>query len=315
MRSLSIYLPLLFLSACVTAQESPPAAVPYIDAHSHLLPGMTPPQEAAFFRKAGLAGFVIMHPDLTPVQEMRQGNEGYVVPSFSLARLPDMPGLRLSEGSASAMAVAADAGTVCGFGEIPTRIMPRTEPSDDLSLLNPNRLAIYRAANARGLPVNLHVDIVTPAVEASIARIASDYPKTKIVLAHAGWSASPALIERLMAEHSNIYADLSVRLDPAGGLPSEPLPPGSQPPGAMQSISIIQPDGSLKAEWHTLIARFPDRFLFALDMSEYQRPKHIDLLMATARKALSPLGSATENAVAHGNIERLFRGCRTGFGR
>ncbi len=284
--------------------------VPYIDAHSHIAEGISIDEEIAAFRAAGLAQVAIMHPDVAPLQKLAAQHPGYVVPFISLARLPSMAGLRLSAVSASTMRELAQTGEVCGFGEIPTRIVPRTEPTDDLSLLNPDRLAIYAEAARLRLPVNLHVDIAGPQVEASIDLIAKRYRGATIVLAHAGWSAEPARIARLMAANPNLMADLSVRLDPHGGLPADPLPPGSLPPGATETISIIADDGSLLPQWAALMRRFPQRFLFAMDVTQSQRPKYIALLLATARKALAPLGFTTEHAIAHRNFERMTARCK-----
>jgi len=96
-------------------------------------------------------------------------------------------------------------------------------------------------------------------------------------------------------------------------LPAAPLPPNSQPPGAVTVISILQSDGSLLPAWRQAITRFPDRFLFAMDLTEAERPKHAKLLLELARNALAPLGAATEGAVANGNVQRLYRNCPRGF--
>jgi predicted TIM-barrel fold metal-dependent hydrolase len=304
----------LALSLAACASVPPPAAqVRYIDAHSHILAQMSAAEEVALLRASGISGAIIMHPEMGPIDAMRAGNEGFIVPAVSLARLPQMPGLHLGPQAASVMAGLADRGEACGFGEIPTRIMPRTEPTDDLSLLNPDRRAIYAAANARGLVVSLHIDITDAKVEASVATIAQDYTRAKIVLAHSGWSAAPGVIARLMDRYPNVYGDLSVRLDPAGGLQASALPANSLPPGNGNSISILQADGTIQPAWQALMLRHADRFLFAMDMTEEQRPKYAGLLVTTARKALGTLGTAAENAIAHGNAERLYAGCARGF--
>jgi len=302
---------LVLLAALAGCSTVPPAPtqVPYIDAHSHIIDGLPPAQEVALFRDAGLAGVWFMHPEASVLSAMAAGNRGYIIPFVSLARLPTMPGLRLDAASADAMDALVASGQACGMGEIPTRIMPRTEASDDLALLNADRLRIYARANARAVPLNMHIDIANPAIAASVDRIARENPGAAVILAHAGWSAAPDVIARLMAQHSNVYADLSVRLDPAGGLESGPPPPGAMPPGAGNVISIIQADGMIQPAWRALIERFPDRFLFALDLSTGERPKHAAELLAIGRKALGALGPRVENAVAHGNAQRLMRGC------
>ena len=107
------------------------APVPYIDAHSHVLPDYSLEAEAALMREAGLAGFVLMDPRTDMLRAVRPGNEGYASASISLARLPQMPGLAAGPVTApEAMAAAVDQGIACGFGEIPTRIVPRAEASD-----------------------------------------------------------------------------------------------------------------------------------------------------------------------------------------
>lgn len=304
----------LLLAACTTVPADP-APIRYVDAHSHLLDEIGPGEEIAMFKTAGLAGVVIMHPDVPALQAVAQANPGYIVPFISLARLPQMTGLRLTGTSSETISELWRSGRACGFGEIPTRIIPRTEPSDELTLLNPDRLKIYADADRLGVPVNMHIDIASPAVAAAIAQIARDYPHARFILAHAGWSASAETIATMMAAHPNLYADLSVRLDPAEGLAVEPYTPGSQPPGAVDVISILDVDGQIRSEWRGVLRRFPERFMFGMDVTQRERPKHMTELVAIARKALSSLGPRIENAIAHGNVERLIAGCRAGLAR
>jgi hypothetical protein len=299
---------LLALPGCATAPSAPPA-VRYIDAHSHLLGHIPAADLIAQMRQEGLGAVAIMDPDPAKLRAITKGNAGYVVPFISLARLPEMQGLRLDAHSGEQMAELALQGQACGFGEIPTRIIPRTEPDDAATLLNAYRTQIYAKAAQLGLPVVLHVDIASDAVAQSISRIAHDNAGARIVLAHAGWSAPAARLAQLMDEHPNIYADLSVRLDPAGGLPHAPLPPGSQPPGAVNVITIIQSEGTLAPDWARLFQRHADRFFFAMDITDTERPKYIGLLLATARKALAPLGRTVERAIAGENFKTLTARC------
>ena len=290
------------LAGC--AGMSGAAPVRYVDAHSHVVPNMTTAQEISLFRETGVDRVVIMSPEPAVLRDFSQQGAGYVTPFVSLARLNQMTGLRLDAGSASAFAALDASGEVCGFGELPTRLEGANGVSDAVSLANPYRVAIYDLANARGLPVNIHVSLETPEVIAAVAAIVATRPAMQLILAHAGWVADAETIGRLMQAHPNLYADLSVRLDPTGGFPAS-----GERPAVQNSISILQPDGTLQPEWRVLIERFPDRFMFAMDVTGMERPVHIRELLATARKAFAPLPRDVEAALAHGNIERLIGAC------
>jgi predicted TIM-barrel fold metal-dependent hydrolase len=297
------------LAACALAGcagREPPAPMRYIDAHSHILTDIPADAEVAMLRQAGVAGVVIMSPDPAALQAMRQADGGFVVPFVSIARLPEMAGYRLGADSAARLAELSEAGTVCGFGEIPTRIEPVTDASDAAALLHTHRMAIYREANRRGLPVNLHIDLNAPETIAAVERIAVANPRMKLVLAHGGWSADAATIARLMDAHVNIHADLSVRLDPAGGWT---LPGAAAPVPA--KITILDVAGAIRPEWRALILRHADRFMFGMDITTTGsgRGSQASLLVATARKALGQLPRGVEAAVAHGNIERMLARC------
>jgi predicted TIM-barrel fold metal-dependent hydrolase len=293
------------LDGCATNRVDT-VEVPYIDAHSHIVSSMTPDEEIARFRRAGLAGVAIMHPDPEALQDIAARNPGYVIPFISAARTPEMRGFRLGEDTASHYAALQAAGATCGFGEIPTRLVPNPDPSDDIALTNRFRWKIYDLANARGMAVNVHVSLETPQVIAAAERIARAHPNMKLVLAHAGWVAGADVIGRLMAAHPNIYADLSVRLDPVAGWSA----PGTTGPAVSNGISILDANGSLQPAWRTLLERFPDRFLFAMDITGADRPEQLEALLATAKVALGALPINAQHAIAHGNFERLVRGCK-----
>lgn len=297
-------LALALLASCGLASCATEPRVRYVDAHSHVVPNMTTAQELAMFRDAGLDAVVIMNPDPTTLEDFAKEGAGYATPFVSLARLNQMTGLRLDASSAAAFAELDDAGAICGFGELPTRLEGANGVSDAMSLASPYRQAIYDLANARGRPVNIHVSLETPEVIAAVEGIVATRPGMQLILAHAGWVADAGTIGRLMDAHPNLYADLSVRLDPAGGLA------GAGRPAVQNSISILQADGSLQAEWKALIERFPDRFMFAMDITGTERPVYIRELLATARTAFIPLSPDVEKALAHGNIERLVGACR-----
>jgi predicted TIM-barrel fold metal-dependent hydrolase len=288
-------------TAIAAPDPTPPPvrAIPYVDAHSHLLTVITPDEEIALFRAAGLAGVVIMYPDLDALLGVARRNPGFVIPSVSVARTPQMTGLRLGPTTADTFDQLQRDGLVCGFGELPTRLDPNPDPTDAAAFANPFRQRIYALANARKIPVNVHVSLAGPEVVAAVEAVARSNPDMPLILAHAGWVADAELTGRLLAAHPNLHADLSIRLDPA------------KADNPNLALSVLTPDGALRPEWRALIERFPDRFMFAMDITESSRHGRIPELVAAARRAFSPLPRDVEDAVAHGNIQRLMAGCRS----
>ncbi len=62
--------------------------------------------------------------------------------------------------------------------------------------------------------------------------------------------------------------------------------------------------------WRAVMERHPDRFLFAMDINSFGPRYTITAdLVKTGRKALASLPRPLAEAVAHGNAERLLRGC------
>jgi hypothetical protein len=304
MRTALIGAMLAAMAGVANAQSS----VPFVDSHSHVLPGMTPTQEIAMFRDAGLAHVVIMDPQPATLAAFIAGGVGYVTPFVTVARLNAIAGLRLDADTAGVFAGLADSGAVCGFGELPTRLEQDAGMTDVAALTDARRQAIYDVAEARGLPLTMHTSLESPEVIAAVERIAASHPHMTLVLAHAGVVADAALMERLLVAHPNLMADLSMRLDRVGGWPE----PGKTGPVVDGKDSILLMDGTLQPEWAAIIEHHPDRFMFGMDLARTERPTYIRELVATARMALAPLPLAVQHAVAHGNVEALIRDCSQG---
>lgn len=296
MRRLILTAALLACAMPGAAQERKP--VRYVDAHVHLNPELGPDVEFKALRAAGIERGFVMHPDQARLRAAIAADPRFVIPFASIARTPTMEGMRLGPDTAQALGALWAKRAVCGLGEIPTRIEPRTLPTDAAALLAPERQAVYALANAKRIPVNLHVSLAAPESEAAIATIARRYPQMSLILAHAGWETGAEVMARLMGAHRNINADLSIRLDrPGTGLPNE------------AGLSIVDARGALKPEWRAVIERFPTRFLFALDVSDARRLARVPVLVADARLALGALPRRVEEAVAHGNAERIAGSC------
>lgn len=293
--------PLLILAAAAfagmaTLAVGAPAPVRYVDAHSHFADGASTVQNVEQFRKAGVDGVVFMFPNTEVLTAAAKANPGYVIPFNSIARTPEMTGMRLDAQAASKLGALYDSGQICGFGEIPTRIEQRAEANDAAAIGNSFRAQVFDAAASRGAPVNIHISFDAPETAVAFGQAVGAHPRTPVILAHAGWVAGPDVVGKLLADHSNLFTDVSIRLQMPTGRPND--------------ISILTADGALQPEWKALIERFPDRFLFAMDVSGLDTNNRIPGLMATARKALGALPRPVEEAVAHGNIERLVQSCK-----
>jgi predicted TIM-barrel fold metal-dependent hydrolase len=272
-----------------------PRNVRYVDAHSHLFKAMPADEEIAAFRKAGVGGVLIMWPDPAPVLEVARKNPGYVAPWISLSALQ---GSVLSDDTAAEFVRARDQSGFCGFGEMATRLPPpNPQVSDAAFVSDPRRLKIYDAAEAKGTPVNMHVSLVEPETMAAVERIVSTHPHAPFIVAHGGGGIGPEALARLLAAHPNLSFDLSGPLSPAR--------PGGQP----RPQGALAADGTLKPEWRALFERFPDRFMFAMDIQSVESVQGIADKLAAARAAFAPLPQTIEEAIAHRNIERLLKGC------
>ena len=68
-------------------------------------------------------------------------------------------------------------------------------------------------------------------------------------------------------------------------------------------------DGTLKPEWRALFERFPDRFMWGMDVQSVDSAAGIAGRLATARAAFAELPQALEENIAYRNISRVMKGC------
>lgn len=268
--------------------------VPYVAVHEHLFKDSLPGDaEIEAFRKAGLGGLVLMWPDPAPVAALAKKNPGYVVPAISLSALQNSI---LTDGTASDFARARDQDGFCVFGEMATRLPASPNLTDAQSVSDPKRIKIYDVANAKGTPVNMHVSLVEADTRAAVERIVASHPATPFIIAHGGGGIGTDVMAQLLAAHPNMSFDLSGPLTP-------PTAAQPRPQGALTA------EGTLKPEWRALFERFPDRFMFAMDVQSPQSVLGIPARVAAARKAFADLPLSTETAIANGNIQRVLKGC------
>ena len=271
------------------ASGAPPLRL--LDAHTHLMVEILGhDEEIALLRKAGLDRVLLMHPVPEELSAIADKYPGFVIPSVNLAR-PTARGVHLDRDTGPLFARLAAERKVCGFGEIAGGNIADVE----------NMRGVYAAAEATGVPVNLHTDLAVPANLAAVEAVLTAHPKMNFVLAHLGWTAGPELIGRLLDTHPNLYTDVSIRFDAPGSLPWR---------NNGLDLSILAPDETVPPAWRAVMQRHPDRFLFAMDINSFgPRYTITEDLVPTGRKALGSLPRPLAEAIAHGNAERLLKGC------
>lgn len=304
MRGRLLSLSVAMLIATLPVQSAEPLR--FVDAHSHLLPNMTADEQMAMFKKAGVTSVVIMSLPQDQ-QDLVKRYAGYVIPFVSFARNPNSTLLPLNADTLAAFDRMLDSGAACGFGEIGTTTDP-PEPSAS-TLMNPLRMKLYELAARHHAPLTSHVNLDTPEVIETFGRIARLHPDMPLILAHAGFNAGAEVSAALLAAHPNVYVELSIRLDPLNGFGDTP----ATAPEGRNTRSMLDANGALLPEWRTLLERYPDRFIFGMDIAPTGpkgREKRAVELAEIARKALSVLPRNSQEAIAHGNFEKLVSGCK-----
>ena len=109
-------------------------------------------------------------------------------------------------------------------------------------------------------------------------------PDITVLWAHAGMTASPQTIERLLDAHPNLSVELALRYD------------------------LVGRSGGLDPAWATLFQRYRDRFLVGTDTWVVSQWTNLPLLMGRLRDWLRQLPPDVAQAVAFGNAERLLGG-------
>jgi hypothetical protein len=162
--------------------------------------------------------------------------------------------------------VAKGKGIYRGIGEF------HMEPGDAAS--DVFRQVVALAAKER-LFLHAHVD------EVAIAEIAGLNRDVCVLWAHAGMSAEPEVIGRLLDQYPNLWAELALRWD-------------------------ISHDG-LKPEWRSLFLRHVDRFLVGTDTWMQSQWEMLPGILDGYRLWLKELPGDIPEKIAYKNAERLSK--------
>jgi hypothetical protein len=130
-------------------------------------------------------------------------------------------------------------------------------------------------AAQRGLVLHAHADA------AALEELLQVRPDISVLWAHAGMTASPSVVERLLDAHPNLWVELALRTD-------------------------VAPGGRLDPGWAALFQRYPDRFMIGTDTWIPSQWTRLPMLMSDVRTWLRQLPPDLASAIAYGNASRLL---------
>lgn len=214
----------------------------------------------------------------------------------------------------------ADAG-VAGFGEM-TALHLSFQPWHAFIEMPPDHPMFLRLADvaaARGLPIDLHMELVdqTMATPADLPMppkgnnpptlqgnrdgfetLLAHNPDASIVWAHVGWDhigdVSVTVLAALLAAYPNLYLEIHAVAEPAP---------------AVAEGAPLDGDGNLRSEWRALIEAQPDRFLLGGDefFTDGVAPRIGEGGTAATWRILQELPDDVARRIACENPARLYR--------
>ncbi|WP_066256070.1 amidohydrolase family protein [Hydrogenophaga flava] len=152
---------------------------------------------------------------------------------------------------------------------------------DSANANGPVARRLMALAEEKGLAVLAHVDDV--AIDLLMAATPSQGQKMRLIWAHTGiGGASVERVDALMARYPLLMGELSYR------------------PG------LTCGDGQLCPEWHSLLLKYPERFVIGSDTWVNQRWLYYDELMQSYRHWLGGLPASVARRIAWDNAAALF---------
>lgn len=115
----------------------------------------------------------------------------------------------------------------------------------------------------------------------AIAELLRGEPRLPVLWAHAGMSATPERVRRLLASNGALMVELALRSD-------------------------VAPGGRLEPAWRDLFLSAPDRFLVGTDTWINEQWDHYAEIQREKREWLAQLPREVAERIAFGNGARLF---------
>lgn len=135
---------------------------------------------------------------------------------------------------------------------------------------------VVRLAGRQGLFLHAHAD------DQAVEILFEMDPGAKVLWAHAGMTADPETVGRLLDRYRSLWVELSMRSD-------------------------VAPGGTLDPRWRALFLRHPDRFLYGTDTYSPARWPQVPAIAEAARQWLRQLPPEVAERIAHRNGTALLQ--------
>lgn len=190
------------------------------------------------------------------------------------------------------------AGRFRGIGELHVNNVGSHEPSFPATRYpadSPLMRRLLTLAATYQVPLSVHMD-AEPASVAELERLLTLDRKGTVLWAHCGTWADAGLVRRLMAEHPNLFCELSYRDDRYVGPRSQYVP-----------ITGFQ--RRLQSGWKALLEEYSDRFLIGTDthLSGGRPGWDYKEIIDFFRAVLAQLSPEAARRIGYENARRIFR--------
>jgi hypothetical protein len=303
---------LLLAAGCVTLTSDPLDAPPLIDAHEHIIPGLSAETIISLMDQAGVQKAVLMANRIAGSRPMGwedamvlEAYEKYprrIIPFLTTVR--GGRGLLRDEAFLEYAERQLKTGKFMGLGEFMLKHFAisgsrgRRAPEVSVPADSPWILAMMLLGAKYNVPLVIHME-TTPESVAELDRALTANKSTKVIWAHQNpvkmgggpdahyaRQGDPEQIAALLSKHPNLFADISVGYE----------------------TRFFQPrDRQLPESWRNLYERYSDRFVVGLDLAtSVMWEKGYLPRVRLIRSWLSQLSSDTAKRIASENIERIL---------
>lgn len=267
-------------------------AGPIYDAHAHLPRSISADDIKVVYKKAGIEKAVIfVKPNLIKQSKKLEKVQKTLGPGFFI--FPDVHGGRrggyeLKEGLLNKVSGLFKSGSIGGVGEVYIHLSyaPFAPAGIITNIASEAERTLLKRANALGMTVHIHHE----APDAALKDALSEFSNIKFVLAHSGYLA-PSVLDKLMSDHPNLYADLSL-------ISNHYFGPFKDSPKLKKSPSD---------EWKTLLIKHQSRFLVGSDIgASLERVSKLPSIIEDYRIMLGHLPNEVAEKIAYRNFEQVI---------